>query len=96
MGWFTGCVLYVLIWWTVLFAVLPIGTRALPEPDAHTGWRGTPDHPQLGRKALLTTLIAGIVWLLCYAVIASPYLSFRHGILALPDNSRDTLPGAGR
>ena len=25
MNWFTGCVLYVLIWWTVLFAVLPIG-----------------------------------------------------------------------
>ena len=27
MGWFTGCVLYLLIWWTVLFAVLPFGVR---------------------------------------------------------------------
>lgn len=27
MGWFTGCVLYLLIWWTVLFAVLPLGVR---------------------------------------------------------------------
>ena len=28
MDWFTACVLYALIWWTVLFAVLPFGTRA--------------------------------------------------------------------
>ena len=28
MGWFTGTVLYVIIWWTVLFGVLPLGTHA--------------------------------------------------------------------
>ena len=27
MNWFTGIVLYTLIWWIVLFAVLPIGTH---------------------------------------------------------------------
>ena len=34
MNWFTGVVLYALIWWTVLFAVLPFGTRPEPEADA--------------------------------------------------------------
>ena len=47
MNWFTGCVLYVLIWWTVLFAVLPIGTHPVEEPDKSTGWRGAPEQPRL-------------------------------------------------
>ena len=33
MNWFTGVVLYVLIWWTALFAVLPIGTRPVEDAD---------------------------------------------------------------
>ena len=40
MNWFTGVVLYALIWWTVLFAVLPIGTRPIDDPDQQSGWRG--------------------------------------------------------
>ena len=84
MGWFTGCVLYVLIWWMVLFAVLPFGTRPVAGADAHTGWRGAPDRPQLVRKAIATTIVAAIVWGGVYLLIASPYLSFRHGWLASP------------
>ena len=85
MGWFTGCVLYSLIWWTVLFAVLPVGTRPVADADGATGWRGAPERPLLLRKVLATTLISAVVWLGCYAVISSDWLSFRHGWLALPD-----------
>jgi hypothetical protein len=37
------------------------------------------------RKAVATTLISGVIWLGCYAIISSEWLSFRHGWLALPD-----------
>lgn len=84
MGWFNGAVLYALIWWTVLFAVLPFGTRPVSEADEHTGWRGAPSQPHMLRKVLVTTLIAGVIWLGCYALISSEWLSFRHGWLALP------------
>ena len=33
MNWFTGIVLFVIIWWTALFAVLPIGTRPVQQAD---------------------------------------------------------------
>jgi predicted secreted protein len=82
--WFTGVVLYVMIWWLVLFAVLPLGILSQSEPDAVTGWRGAPAAPRLGRKVLITTLAALVVWGLCVAVIDSPYLSFRTGWLAIP------------
>jgi predicted secreted protein len=84
MGWFNGCVLYALIWWTVLFAVLPFGTHPVSEADEHTGWRGAPSQPRILRKAIATTLISGVIWLACYALISSEWLSFRRGWLALP------------
>jgi predicted secreted protein len=84
LGWFTATVLYILIWWTVLFAVLPLGTKPIADPDVATGWRGAPEHPRLGRKLLLTTVIAAMVWAGCALIIDSDWLSFRHGILALP------------
>ncbi len=86
MGWFTGCVLYSLIWWTVLFAVLPVGTRPMADADRATGWRGAPERPMLLRKVMATTAISAVIWLGCYAVISSDWLSFRHGWLALPDD----------
>ncbi len=85
MGWFTGSVLYVLIWWTVLFAVLPFGTRPVSEADPVTGWRGAPERPHLLRKVIATTLVAGVVWAGAYALISSDWVSFRHGYWAMPD-----------
>jgi predicted secreted protein len=85
MGWFTGSVLYVLIWWTVLFAVLPFGTRPVSEADPQTGWRGVPERPHMMGKVIATTLVAGVVWAGAYALISSDWLSFRHGFLAMPD-----------
>ncbi len=84
MGWFTACVLYALIWWTVLFAVLPLGTRPVADADADTGWRGVPDRPRLGRKLVVTTLVSLVFWAVAVGLIESDWLSFRHGILGMP------------
>jgi predicted secreted protein len=86
MNWFTGVVLYVLIWWTSLFLVLPFGTRPVPEPDAATGWRGAPASPRLWLKIGATTVLAAAIWGVCYGLIASDWISFRSGWLALPQD----------
>ena len=72
MNWFTGAVLYVLIWWIVLFAVLPIGTRPVEDPDLQTGWRGAPEQPRLLMKVIITTLVAAVVWFGAWLLITSP------------------------
>ncbi|MFA6966904.1 DUF1467 family protein [Bosea sp. (in: a-proteobacteria)] len=59
---------YFVIWWTVLFAVLPFGVRS--QADAGEVTQGTepgaPAVPDLLRKAAITSVIAaivfGIVW----------------------------------
>jgi predicted secreted protein len=85
INWFTAFVLYVIVWWTVLFAVLPFGTKPVADPDSATGWRGAPEQPRMGRKILWTTLIAAILWVAILTIQESGWLSFRGGWLALPD-----------
>jgi predicted secreted protein len=83
VDWFTGIVVYLLIWWTALFAVLPIGTRPVAEADPATGgWRGAPSRPLLGRKVIGTTLLAGVIWLGVDAFIRAELVSFRDGWMA--------------
>ena len=72
MGLVTGVVTFLIIWWTVLFMVLPIGVRGHDEageaaPDG--GDAGAPTDPQLWRKARLTTLIACAVFAPVFIVV---------------------------
>ncbi|MDT7950029.1 MAG: DUF1467 family protein [Acetobacteraceae bacterium] len=77
MNWFTAFVVFLLVWWTLLFTVLPLWTRPQPEADEATGWRGVPERPMMLRKLLVTTAISIVVWAAIMWVIQSPYLSFR-------------------
>lgn len=81
----TGIALYFVIWWIALFAVLPSGTRPVAEADSQSGWRGAPANPQLGKKALITTAVAAVIWLGIYLVVTSGWVSFRSGWLAMPN-----------
>ena len=86
MGWFTGIVLFAVIWWTALFAVLPIGTRPVAGPDDKSGWRGAPERPRLKMKVIVTTVVASVLWTGAYVLIRSDAISFRHGIFAEPED----------
>lgn len=77
MHWFTSFVLFTMIWWTVLFAVLPFGTRPVAEADAATGWRGAPARPLMLRKLLATTLVSIVFWGIGMLIITSDWWSFR-------------------
>lgn len=68
----TGAIaIFFIIWWVVLFAVLPWGVRShheagIVDPLAEAG---SPLKPRLGIKAIITTVIAVIVFAVVYAVI---------------------------
>jgi predicted secreted protein len=59
--------IYLLIWWTMLFAVLPLGVER--NTDVHLGHDpGAPKDPRLKQKLLLNTALSAVVlaviWLL--------------------------------
>ncbi len=83
MGWFTGSVLFVLIWWTALFAVLPFVARPTADPDPISGVRGAQGAPFFVRTIVLTTMVSGLIWLSLLLMLESGLLSFRHGWLAV-------------
>jgi predicted secreted protein len=61
----TAVAVYFLIWWVVLFAVLPFGVRAQGE-DAPAGTDpGAPALPHLKAKLVWTTVIATVIFVLC-------------------------------
>lgn len=70
--------IYFIIWWTVLFAVLPIGVRTQAEDGVIVP--GTPESapaaPRLLRVVLLTTAISALVFAALWALI-------RYGIVDL-------------
>jgi predicted secreted protein len=86
MNWFTGTVLFVVIWWTALFAVLPIGTKPVVRPDETSGWRGAPERPRILRMVVVTTIVTCVLWTGSYLLIRSDVIDFRHGFFAEPDD----------
>jgi predicted secreted protein len=76
MTWFGGIVVYVIVWWMVLFAVLPWGNRPpeAPEPGHATS---APEKPRLLLKFGVTTLIATVIFLGVWWLMESDLISLR-------------------
>lgn len=66
----SSIVLYVMIWWIVLFTVLPFGIQK--EDQFVEGCdKGAPKNTYLGIKLLATSIIALILWSLATYILHS-------------------------
>ena len=57
---------YFVVWWTTLFAILPIGVQSHHQAGLKTpggGDPGSPVNPNLKRKFITTTWVSVIVWI---------------------------------
>jgi len=72
MSIFFGVSMYLVIWWIVLFAMLPIGVRT-SEEEGEKAVPGTsesaPHMPNLLPKMVATTVVSSIVFAVLYAII---------------------------
>jgi predicted secreted protein len=71
MSWTTGAAIYFIIWWVVLFAVLPFGVRSHAEAGTEVepgNDPGAPVLPALGLKLIWTTVVASALFALCWVV----------------------------
>ena len=60
---------YAVLWFLCLFCLLPVGLGAERDPES-----GAPLTPMLGKKALIATGIAAVLWGLFYALISFGWL----------------------
>lgn len=65
-----GLALYFVIWWILLFAILPFGVRSQAESGEVVAGSepGAPAVPALQEKAIWTTLVASVVLVVVAAV----------------------------
>jgi predicted secreted protein len=81
VNWFTAICIFLTIWWTVLFAILPLGTTSHAEAGIDLGDGGDPGapvDPKLKRKFITTSWVSAIV----FAVL---WLVLRFHLIGLPN-----------
>lgn len=75
IGPITMFAVYIVCWWTVLFAVLPLGMsqegKAPPTDGAQ--W-GAPENPDLKRKFITTTWVSALLWAFVMLLIGTGWL----------------------
>ncbi|MDG1126509.1 MAG: DUF1467 family protein [Hellea sp.] len=78
MSAFSLFVVYLLIWWVTLFAVLPFGVVGQNEKGeiVNGSEPGAPADSNIKKKAVITTVIATLIWLLVCFIIISGLLSW--------------------
>jgi predicted secreted protein len=77
MSWVSGIAIYLVIWWTVIFAVLPLGVQPISGEDVAKGHAsGAPRRPRMLMKAAVTSVVAAVLWLILYWLIESGSLRF--------------------
>ena len=76
MTWFSGTLVFLVIWWLVLFMALPWGNRAVEdtEPGHATS---APETPRIALKFAITTAIALVIFMIIYFVAEAGLINFR-------------------
>ncbi|WP_207478829.1 DUF1467 family protein [Arenibaculum pallidiluteum] len=72
----TWIAIYFVLWWVVLFAVLPWGAH--PPEEVEQGMADSaPAAPRLGLKFAVTTVVSAAILGVAYLVFATGIISFR-------------------
>lgn len=72
-----GLAIYFILWWTVLFAVLPWGVRSQKEAGLEAAGTdpGAPVVPRLVFKVVATTIVSTVLFFAGYAIWRAGWIS---------------------
>ena len=71
MGLTGSIILFLIIWWLILFILLPISidNRTSSTTDYEGNDPGAPNNPQLLKKFIITTIISVILWIIVFSLL---------------------------
>lgn len=72
----SAVVVFIVIWWLILFMVLPFGVRRTENPEAGHD-PGAPMRPMLWRKAAATTAITVVLFAIVYVIAEYELISLQ-------------------
>ena len=72
-----SAILYVIIWWIVFFATLPIDVIREKPIKVDGEDTGSPENPKMLKKFIYCTGITSIIFIIIYLLIKYEYLNLR-------------------
>ena len=73
---FTGlAIIYIIIWWIVFFAILPIDVNRKKTIKIDGEDAGSPENPKMFKKFIYCTGITSIIFIIIYMLIKYEYLN---------------------
>ena len=71
MGLTGSIILFLIIWWLILFILLPINIDNKPpnSTEYEANDRGAPKNPQILKKFIITTIISVILWFVVFLLL---------------------------
>jgi predicted secreted protein len=71
-------ILYIIIWWIVFFAILPIDVNREKSNKIDGEDPGSPENPKIMKKFIYCTGITSIIFIIIYLLIKYEYLNLRN------------------
>ncbi len=71
-------IIYVLIWWIVFFALLPIDVNREKKQNIIGIDAGAPENPKIIKKFVYSTLITSIIFIIILLLVKYEYLNIRN------------------
>ena len=71
-------IIYIIIWWIVFFAILPIDVNRNKTARVEGEDPGSPENPKMFKKFLYCTGITSVIFVIIYLLIKYEYLNLRN------------------
>ena len=73
-------IIYIILWWIIFFAILPIDVERNKTLKVEGEDPGSPENPKMFKKFLYCTGITTIIFMIIYLLIKFEYLNLRNMI----------------
>ena len=74
-------IIYIIIWWIVFFAILPIYVERKKTVKIEGEEPGSPENPKMLKKFIYCTVITTVLFILIYLLMKFEYLNLRNIII---------------
>ena len=71
-------IIYIIIWWIVFFAILPIDVNRVKTVKIEGEDPGSPENPKIFKKFIYCTGITSIIFVIIYLLMKYEYLNLRN------------------
>jgi predicted secreted protein len=76
---YTGlAIIYIIIWWVVFFAILPIDVNRKKHVKIDGEDPGSPENPKIAKKFIYTTIITTIIFIIISLLMKFEILNLRN------------------